>query len=246
MEKGKQKGEFSSELYEKLYPDGVENHFWNFARNRIIVKTIMKYRAEPILDIGAGRGVVTCFLSNAGLKIDGVEIGKADPIPGCSAKIIYSRDVFSLIDKEKYRAVSLFDVIEHVEDQIDFLIKIRENFPNLSYIYITVPARMELWSRFDEMQGHKLRYDLKTLKNHLESAGYELIYSRYFFHLLYLLIIIFRKRRSERMVAPKNFFALLFHKILGTYFLYEFSFFPSWMPGSSMIAVATPKLCIRA
>jgi hypothetical protein len=232
--------EFSSELFEKIYPDGVENSFWSWARNRIILRVIEKYRAEPILDIGAGRGVVTCFLHKAGLKIDGVEIGKTNPIPGCSANIKYSQDAFSLQNKEDYKAVALFDVIEHVEDQIDFLKKIKENFPNLVYLYITVPARIELWSKFDEIQGHKLRYDLKTLKHHLESAGYKLVYSRYFFHLLYVPIFIFKKKRSENMTAPKNLFDIFFNRILGLYFLFEFSFIPGWVWGSSIIAVASP------
>jgi 2-polyprenyl-3-methyl-5-hydroxy-6-metoxy-1,4-benzoquinol methylase len=86
---------FSSELFEKIYPDGVENSFWSWARNHIILRIIKKYRAEPILDIGAGRGVVTCFLHKAGLKIDGVEIGKTNLIPGCSANIkLFSRCFF--------------------------------------------------------------------------------------------------------------------------------------------------------
>ncbi len=40
MNRAFESSEFSSELFEKIYPDGVENSFWSWARNRIILRVI--------------------------------------------------------------------------------------------------------------------------------------------------------------------------------------------------------------
>jgi hypothetical protein len=234
-------GVFSDTLYYLLYPDGIENNWWNWARNRIILYYMNKFRQEPLLDVGCGRGVVTCFLKSRGWNVEGIELGNTSPL--CEGNFHYGKDIFSLPEekRELFRSVSLFDVIEHIDDPVDFLAKIRNFFHNLKYVYITVPARMELWSRFDDEVGHKRRYTLKSLSEHADLSGYSIVFSRYFFHSLYLPIMLLRSRRSAKMSVPKSPLFLVLHRLVGFFFFVEGITLPGKIPGSSIFAVFEPK-----
>ena len=232
---------FSDTLYSLLYPDGIENNWWNWARNRVILYYMNKFRQEPLLDVGCGRGVVTCFLKSHGWNVEGIELGNTTPL--CEGNFYYGRDIFSLPEekRQQFRSVSLFDVIEHIDDPVVFLAEIRRFFRSLKYVYITVPARMELWSRFDDDVGHKRRYTLKSLSEHADLSGYSVVFSRYFFHSLYLPIMLLKSRRSAKMSVPRSSLFLLLHRLVGFFFFVEGIILPGKIPGSSIFAIFEPK-----
>jgi hypothetical protein len=53
-------------------------------------------------------------------------------------------------DSLHFGAILLRDVVEHIEDAGTFLRDLLRAFPNARHVLIAVPARMELWSNYDE------------------------------------------------------------------------------------------------
>ena len=53
-----------------------------------------------------------------------------------------------------YDLLLLMDVIEHVEDDLEFIRVSLEHLKPGGIIAINVPAHMKLYSRYDEVAGH--------------------------------------------------------------------------------------------
>jgi hypothetical protein len=66
---------------------------------------------------------------------------------------------------EDYTLIGLFDVIEHIEDDIKFLNEIYEKVSVGTFIFVNVPAMMHLFSETDEFAGHFRRYNKKDKSN---------------------------------------------------------------------------------
>ena len=145
------KTQFSNDQYEKIYDDTMQFHYWNLYRNNFILTQIKKFNLDNILDVGSGRGIVTNYLYTKNITIQGVELGDTTSIiKGLVAPISFNTDVFTLDKNLPISTITLFDVIEHLEHPIDFINRLILHFNNLKTILITVPARQELWTNFDE------------------------------------------------------------------------------------------------
>src|SRR6185295_9082658 len=83
--------------------------------------------------------------------------------------------------KEKYDVVFLFDVLEHIQDPGRFLKAALWHLKPGGSIVINVPALQSLYSRYDQLIGHFLRYDAVSLRRLLESdaSGLEVVDMRY-------------------------------------------------------------------
>lgn len=64
------------------------------------------------------------------------------------------------------------DVFEHVEDDVAAMREAHRVLTPEGYLVVCLPAVQALWSRCDEMQGHKRRYTKGELKGKLEGAGF--------------------------------------------------------------------------
>ncbi|HSH66783.1 MAG TPA: class I SAM-dependent methyltransferase [Bacteroidia bacterium] len=233
---------FDKDEFSFAYPDGIENNYWNLARNKIILDTIRKYPVGNVLDVGSGRGVVTDYLFKNKINIKGVELGSTTAISHSKVPIEYGTDALSFSEEisSGYTTITLFDVIEHIEDPVKFINNLIAHFKNVTCLVVTVPARMELWTNFDEYYGHYKRYDLDTIKHEMEKCGFELIENKYFFQPLYLMIALnnkISKTRSIQFNVPSGITKIM-HKLIAR-ILYLFRFIsPGSLYGSSIICVA--------
>jgi len=238
--------EYTNNQFSLSYDDGIENSYWNIARKKLILKYIKRFKVNNLLDVGCGRGIVTSYLYHAGLSITGVELGSTTNINKSDLKIYYNTDALNLPEefRKTVNAIALFDVIEHIEDPIHFIKNIASKYPNASTLFIAVPARKELWCNFDEYYGHFRRYNLDSLQQEIEEMGFEVVLNRYFFHTLYIAILLNNllfKRREVRFNAPKSSLALILHKLFGNLFYFEAIVLPSIFWGSSIISVCKRK-----
>jgi len=64
------------------------------------------------------------------------------------------------------------EVMEHVEDDLGFLRKIRESLRPGGQAIISVPAKARYWSVHDELVGHLRRYEKAELLAKAEQAGF--------------------------------------------------------------------------
>lgn len=234
---------FDDNQYYLAYPEGIEGHYWQRARNWIIrhvLKTSLLNRTAPILEIGCGRGIVVEDLRHHQFQCDGVEgadVPIADSVKGYITTGIRAEELDDKI-RARYTALLLLDVLEHIADPGNWLREILRAFPNVSFILITVPARSELWTTYDEFYGHSRRYDFQALREIGRQINWRPAKISYFFHALYLpLYVLARSRapRSIQWVAPQGPKKHL-HQFLAWLLMAEYLLLPRTMPGTSLIA----------
>jgi 2-polyprenyl-3-methyl-5-hydroxy-6-metoxy-1,4-benzoquinol methylase len=200
---------FAKKESEISYPDSgneicyqiEQNSFWFNHRNDCIIEAVNKYCPKSIFfDIGGGNGFVAKSLEDRGIQTVLIEPG----IQGClNAKnrnltnVVCSTLENADFKKNTIEAVGLFDVVEHIEKDIDFLTSIYSYLKKDGYVFITVPAFQTLWSNEDKDAGHYRRYTTKKLEDKLTNIGFEIVQSTYIFSILPIAVFLFRTIPSK-------------------------------------------------
>lgn len=178
-----------NDLFEK-----EDSSWWFQYRAKVISKIASQYFDKNVLtiDIGGGNGYTTSIMVGAGFKMGLLEPSYQACLNGKKRDIPYV--VNGSVDdlEDSCCQFTLLDVLEHIEDDDAFLDTIYRKLSIGGRLLITVPACMSLWSEEDVMAGHYRRYKVKELVLLLESHGYHVIYSNYFFSFLYIPIYIVR------------------------------------------------------
>jgi 2-polyprenyl-3-methyl-5-hydroxy-6-metoxy-1,4-benzoquinol methylase len=175
-----------------------DSSFWFQHRNRCIINIVKKYppgEGRPIFDIGGGNGFVSKGLAEEGFDMVLVEpgyLGAANAKRRGLASVVCATTETAGFKRHSLPAVGLFDVLEHIEDDIGFLRSLKDLISRQGRIYLTVPAFQFLWSDEDVSARHARRYRLKDLCKSLETAGFEIEYSSYFFRFLPLPVFLLR------------------------------------------------------
>jgi len=236
---------FTHDQFSEAYPDGIENHFWYVARNGFVsgaIRWIEGRQSRPIgkmLEIGCGRGIVVDYLCRSGRDCYGAELSPVAVLDAVKDRVWPGTDCLALPERfrREVELILLLDVIEHIEDPVRFLAGIKQAYPDCRWLIISVPARMELWSNFDEAYGHFRRYDDAMLRRELAQAGAELVRSRYHFVLLYLAMYALLRTGRDRRLSNDTPGSPLLHRLLGNLIRCETWLCPPWIYGSSIIGV---------
>ena len=75
------------------------------------------------------------------------------------------------IDAGGFDAVLALDVIEHIDDDRDAVSKLGQLARPGGVVIVSVPALPELFTEFDEVQGHRRRYLPATLQATFQDSG---------------------------------------------------------------------------
>jgi 2-polyprenyl-3-methyl-5-hydroxy-6-metoxy-1,4-benzoquinol methylase len=234
--------DFTEEQYDTIYPDGIENHYWTKSRNKFVTKFTKKYHTTgKILEVGCGKGIVIKYLIDHNIEVCGVELADVSPLIEVKDKVWTNHDVKDLpIDYcDQVETILLLDVIEHLPDPESFLQQLKEQFRRLKTVIITVPARKELFSNYDEFNGHFRRYDLEILNNTVANIQARVVFQTYLYHILYLptiLILLFSGKRSTNIKPPKNIMLVL-HAIIAECLYFDFLIFPKTWKGTSILSI---------
>lgn len=238
--------EFDHDQYDEAYPPGIERSWWSRARNTMIGRAFRRHVPSNarVLEVGCGTGIVTAHLRSLGWEVTGVELGRPTRGLHAAEHLLLGTDVFDLpLDQRTgYGVLALFDVLEHLEDPAGFLRRLLLHYPNAHTVIITVPARQELWTSFDEHYGHHRRYDLAMVRTLFATAGLTPVSVRYFFHTLYPAIAVNNllrgRKRNIRFAAPAPGLSSTLNAAVAACFAAEAALLPGALPGSSIIAVA--------
>lgn len=181
----------------KVYSEIEEKSFWFTHRNRVILKAIQSFSplAKTFVDIGGGNGYTAAFLSRNGYEtvlvepgLDGIKIAKQRGVN----HLINSTLQDAGFGNSLFSNVGLFDVVEHVSDDVAFLKQLNPVLREDGKVFITVPAFNWLWSQNDVNAQHYRRYTIEKFRRSAELAGFKVVYATYFFTMLPLGIFIFR------------------------------------------------------
>lgn len=188
--------------------------FWFQHRNECIiaaVKNFLPQAGDAIADIGGGNGYVAMGLVNAGFDVVLVEPG-AEGARNAHRRgvknVVYGTTETAAIKPASLGAIGLFDVVEHTQDDLAFLVSMRRLLRPGGSVYITVPSYPFLWSNEDIVAGHFRRYSKASVLQVLSAAGFETAYFSYFFRPLPLAIFLrrslpYRLGFSEKAVAQQ-------------------------------------------
>ena len=239
--------EIPSSIYDaaqrrSAYPEGTEFHFWSRTRVRILYDKLPPLDADDlVLDVGCGPGAVVQAMRQKGVDCIGCDLARYSYGAGGSNEYLhYEQDAFELPEdtRRRVRLIMLLDVLEHLERPDEFLSRCIDAFPNLQYVLMTMPARQELWSNFDEYFDHFRRYDRRSVAALCESAGLSVDSLGYFFHSLYLVVGAMKFVRGRRGVDVEPVTLHWMHDLLGRLFHLEEKIVPSALPGTSIYAMA--------
>lgn len=173
-------------------------HWW-FVGRRAIIRALIERevklgRDARILEAGCGTGGNLELLSRYG-QIEGFEF---DP----EARRLATNTGFpvslgALPDQvaepdAAYDLVGLFDVLEHVENDVAALETLGRKLKAGGSLLITVPAMPWLWSSHDTTHHHYRRYTARSLRRVIAAAGQRAVNVGYFNTLLFPLAAVHR------------------------------------------------------
>lgn len=157
-----------------------DGSFWFRHRNACISAVVRRLPpAGLFVDVGGGNGFVAQGLTEAGFDVALVEPGWA------GAQHAWERGVRPVICATLERAgfaehsiggIGIFDVLEHIEDDVAFLRDLRRHLDPDGRLYLAVPAFQLLWSADDTAAGHFRRYSPSTLRRAIDRAGFAVEY----------------------------------------------------------------------
>ncbi len=152
------------ELHDRIERD----HWWFVARRRILAETIEAHvpRGGRLVDVGCGTGA---NIARFGSRFD------CTGIDASGAALCYARSAYPdirFIEASHPRqtpglradAILLADVLEHIDDDIDFLQSWASVLSPGGHVFITVPAADVAWSPHDTGHGHRRRYTPESLR----------------------------------------------------------------------------------
>jgi SAM-dependent methyltransferase len=205
--------DFPSESFDRLIK--VEDgHFWFESRNVILHALIHRHlqpdgRPLRFLEIGCGTGFVLRMISQLpGVQAAGAEVhveGARLAAPRVPAAEVVQLDALRMDFPEAFDAIGLFDVIEHLDEDIQALCRVRDALKPGGLCFISVPQHSWLWSPQDDLAGHKRRYSRAMLELHAREAGLEPVEMTSFcFTLLpFFALSRFQKRSLDGVEAEK-------------------------------------------
>jgi SAM-dependent methyltransferase len=190
-------------------------NFWFRSRNRIIIWALQRYfpRAKRFLEIGCGTGFVLSGIRNARpeLELFGSEIFSAglsfaaQRLPGVE---LFQMDARKIPFQDEFDVIGGFDVIEHINDDVEVLSQIHKATTRRGGLLLTVPQHPFLWSQSDDFARHVRRYRARELRDKVRGAGFEVLRITSFVSLLMPLLMLsrFKRRLSDAEFDPMDEF----------------------------------------
>lgn len=175
--------------------------FWYQHRRDCVLAAVRRHPPPgATLDIGGGTGFLAMALTRAGFPTGVVEPGEH------GARAAWERGVRPVVNATTTNAgfrggsvpaAGLFDVVEHVKDDVAFLSHVHDLLRDDGRLYVTVPAHAWLWSVDDIRAGHFRRYTIDTICRAITSAGLSVVHATAFFRPLPLPILLLRSVPSR-------------------------------------------------
>jgi SAM-dependent methyltransferase len=211
-----------------------DGSFWFHHRNRCILASMRAYPPSGTLfDVGGGNGFVSLAIQRSGCDTVLVEPGIAGAVNARRRGL--TSVICSTVEDADFRphslpAIGIFDVLEHIEGDLQFLRGLRELLLPSGRIYVTVPTYRWLWSADDVFAGHFRRYTLSSLVSTVVRAGFDVEFASYIFAVLPLPIFLARTLPSRLKVrdvatahggAREHLASLGWRKLLDGIFAWE-------------------------
>lgn len=226
--------------------DIEQEHFWFAPRDQLLrtkLLTLKRPSDHRLLELGCGSGRVLATLETEfphSVGIEGHLKALERAVHRCpTSNLVHGNVLNTPLVSDQFDWVVAFDVLEHVDPKAFLREAYRLTRPG-GMLLLSVPAFPMLWSRVDELAGHRCRYRLKTLTEELITSGWQMRGHTYFQFFLFPLLAANRllNQRSQSKIERKP--PQILNRILGSINQLEFKLFNrlSLPFGSSLIAWA--------
>ncbi|MCD4654889.1 class I SAM-dependent methyltransferase [bacterium] len=246
----------NAETFEQMHLTG-RDYWWYQAKEQLMELLLQRISPGPvppdgynILDIGCGTGTMFGFLAEHG-RVIGLEPSSR------ATEYAVSRHIAQLVradaskapfTAESFDIISMFDSLEHMEDDYGALVNARRMIRPDGTLLATAPAFQWLRSWRETQLGHRRRYTVNTLGKLIKTAGFRIHFISYMYAGLFPVLVL--KSLKDRIVPPPRTFksdiVMLpepWNGMLAKWFIKEASFCNRFgLPlGTSVVCVAKPE-----
>jgi 2-polyprenyl-3-methyl-5-hydroxy-6-metoxy-1,4-benzoquinol methylase len=186
----------------------TSDHFWIRRRFDVARKMLRSCNltGSRVAEVGCGHGLVQRqFEEGYGVAVDGFELNlvSLEQNASRSGRLLH----YNVCERRAefaglYVLVILFDVLEHIERQEEFLNAIKFLAKEGGHVLINVPALQDLYSQYDRRAGHLRRYSLPELESVVAAQGFYIQSSTYWGSPL--LPFLWMRKQHLRFVRPEN------------------------------------------
>jgi 2-polyprenyl-3-methyl-5-hydroxy-6-metoxy-1,4-benzoquinol methylase len=224
--------------------ENIDTDFRAGSLNQLILSLTPPGR---VLDIGCGSGALSAALLEAGR-----EVVSQDPsermVSLCRSHLARRRltghvrtgGVEAIPERAHFDVVVALDVIEHIEDDIEAVRKMRAALKPSGTLVLSVPALSLLYGKKDVDVGHFRRYNREELIATITASGLDVVSCRYWNILGVVPVFLSNlrgKRLSENIRYDRAPTAKALNQALGLWFRY-FEDPVRWPIGLTLVATA--------
>jgi SAM-dependent methyltransferase len=166
------------------YEFADKDHFWFRWRFRVLRSALAGLDlGDEILEIGCGNGAaLEQFTEWLGRPVSGCDVN-LEALKGARAGL-GKRYFYDIHDrrapwKERFSAVLLLDVLEHIPEPLAFLDSVLFHLAPGGLCVVNVPALPWLYSEYDRVVGHQCRYTRASLGAQMTAAGLDVVAVRF-------------------------------------------------------------------
>jgi len=175
----------SVSMADQWFGVSTTGHFWVRRRFEVFQKLAgdLATSSRQIAEIGCGHGLVQRQMEEAyGLEVTGFDLNEFALQRNQSQRsAVCCYDICERAPELHHRfdLILMFDVLEHIDDEDQFLQAVLFHLAPGGYLAMNVPAFRLLFSAYDRMCGHKRRYTISSLKRVAGRNGFASVRTSY-------------------------------------------------------------------
>ena len=167
--------------------------------NRFLVRMAQTHLhgEKTVVDFGAGTGIFAATLRDERLEVICVE-----PDPSLQEKLkakgLKTHASLDTLPERSLRAVFTFNVLEHIEDDVEAMRQIYRRLSPGGRLLVYVPAFDLLFSSMDRKVGHFRRYTRRRLCFRLREVGFDIDHASYADSLGFIASLLYKWFGNDR------------------------------------------------
>jgi 2-polyprenyl-3-methyl-5-hydroxy-6-metoxy-1,4-benzoquinol methylase len=191
------KNEF--QIYDKDYFSGAVHGygFVNYEEDKLAsmgyLKKYLKWlnklgvgKDAKLLDVGAANGFFISLAERKGFNATGIELSE-DAVEWAKklGRRVFQSDAMSMSLSEKFDAITVLDVLEHLTQPEEFLARVKLNLNTNGFLLINVPNEGSFFAKLSGKSWHSyvppehlFYFNRKSLCSILSMNGYEIVKMR--------------------------------------------------------------------